>query len=77
MQKTIQCADYTRQALVRAIEEHDIISFDIFDTLVMRKVYVNKDVFRILAQRLDPKWDIDFFTARTQAESELSRETYP
>jgi len=68
---------YTRSALLHQIEEHDIISFDIFDTLVMRNVYVNKDVFRIIAQRLDPVWGIDFFTARTEAEFSLSRETYP
>lgn len=71
------CSTYSRDALIKQIEEHDIISFDIFDTLVMRRVYVNKDVFRILAQRLDPKFGIDFFTARTRAEAELSRETYP
>lgn len=71
------CSVYTRDALIREIENHDIISFDIFDTLVMRKVYVNKDVFRIMAQRLDPVWGIDFFTARTAAEATLSRETYP
>lgn len=68
---------YSMEALMREVEAHDMISFDIFDTLVMRKVYVNKDVFRILAQRLDPVWGIDFFTARTQAEAELSRQTYP
>ena len=45
---------YSKDALIQAVEAHDIISFDIFDTLVMRKVYINKDVFRILAQRLDP-----------------------
>lgn len=77
MQNNTQCDVYSREALIRQIQEHDIISFDIFDTLVMRNVYVNKDVFRILAQRLDDQWGIDFFTARTQAEVELSRQTYP
>ena len=77
MQVTTKCDAYTREALVNAIEEHDIISFDIFDTLVMRKVYINKDVFRIMAQKIDPVWGIDFFAARTQAEFTLSRETYP
>ena len=77
MQVTTQCDTYTREALVNAIEAHDIISFDIFDTLVMRKVYINKDVFRIMAQKIDPVWGIDFFTARTEAEFTLSRETYP
>lgn len=77
MQNNTRGNGYSLEALVAAIEDHDIISFDIFDTLVMRKVYVNKDVFRIMAQRLDPVWGIDFFTARTEAEATLSREVYP
>ena len=77
MQNKTWCSEYTREALIRQIENHDIISFDIFDTLVMRTVYVNKDVFRLLAKKLDPVWGIDFFTARTRAEFELSREIYP
>ncbi len=77
MHNKTRCKVYSRDALIREIENHDIISFDIFDTLVMRKVYVNKDVFRHMAQRLDPVWGIDFFAARTAAEAELSRETYP
>ena len=71
------CKSYSRAALVEEIEKHDIISFDIFDTLVMRKVYYNKDVFRLMALQLDPVWGIDFFSVRTEAEQVLSRETYP
>ncbi len=71
------CKGYSRAALIQEIENHDIISFDIFDTLVMRNVYYNKDVFRIMAQETDPLWGIDFFTARTEAEAVLSREAYP
>lgn len=33
------------------IESHDIISFDIFDTLIMRKTLVPEDVFLILEDR--------------------------
>ena len=77
MQMKAQCDVYSREALISAIEAHDIISFDIFDTLVMRNVYVNKDVFRLLAQEIDPVWGVDFFAARTEAEFTLSRETYP
>jgi predicted HAD superfamily hydrolase len=62
---------------MQEIEKHDIISFDIFDTLVMRNVYYNKDVFRIMAQELDPVWNMDFFEIRTEAERVLSQETYP
>lgn len=71
------CTNYSRAALIAEIEKHDIISFDIFDTLVMRNVYCNKDVFRLMAQQLDPVWGIDFFSVRTEAEQVLSRETYP
>lgn len=71
------CTNYSRAALVAEIEKHDIISFDIFDTLVMRKVYCNKDVFRIMALQLDLVWGIDFFSVRTEAERVLSEETYP
>ena len=71
------CKQYSRAALMEEIEKHDIISFDIFDTLVMRNVYYNKDVFRLMALQLDPVWGIDFFSVRTEAEQVLSRETYP
>ena len=71
------CKQYSRAALVAEVEKHDIISFDIFDTLVMRNVYYNKDVFRLMALQLDPVWGIDFFSVRTEAEQVLSRETYP
>jgi len=71
------CSEYSRAALIHEIEKHDHISFDIFDTLVMRNVYVNKDVFRIMAREIDPVWGIDFFTVRTEAERVLSQETYP
>lgn len=71
------CREYSLAALMEEVKKHDIISFDIFDTLVMRNVYYNKDVFRLMAQQLDPAWGIDFFTVRTEAEQILSQETYP
>lgn len=77
MQNRTWCSSYSRDALIKEIENHDIISFDIFDTLVMRKVYINKDVFRLMSQELDSVWGIDFFAVRTEAEAVLSRETYP
>lgn len=39
--------------LRRVIRAHDMISFDIFDTLVMRKVFLPIDVYRIMEERLD------------------------
>ena len=66
-----------REALIREIEAHDIISFDVFDTLVMRKVYFNKDIFLLLAQQLPPELRAEFFLARVKAQAALSREAYP
>ncbi len=43
------CAD--RVALITAIDSHDIISFDIFDTLIKRTVMYPKDVFEMVEER--------------------------
>ena len=40
--------NYTLSALKQLIDSHEAISFDIFDTLVMRKVYFNHDVLAYL-----------------------------
>lgn len=39
--------------LKEAIKKYDIISFDIFDTLLMRKVFFEIDVFRLAERRID------------------------
>jgi predicted HAD superfamily hydrolase len=55
--------------LEKSCEEHDIISFDIFDTLVMRKIADPIDVFRIMADRIqDPALSALFPAARRDAE---------
>ncbi len=41
----------TLDMLKNAIELHDVVSFDLFDTLCMRKVLSPSDVFRILDKR--------------------------
>lgn len=40
-----------RERLLEAIDEHDVISFDIFDTLVKRATLYPKDVFEIAEER--------------------------
>lgn len=49
------------------IDGYEAISFDIFDTLVMRTVYVNKDVFRIVAEKYSEVIPA-FFDIRVEAE---------
>ena len=42
----------SRAELIHAISEHEIISFDVFDTLIMRKTLYPEDVFEIVQNRL-------------------------
>ncbi len=42
----------SRTELIRAIKEHEIISYDVFDTLIMRKTLYPEDVFEIVQARL-------------------------
>lgn len=42
----------SRQELIRKIDTKAVISFDIFDTLVTRKVYLPADVFQLVELRL-------------------------
>ena len=60
--------------LQKEIEKHSIISFDIFDTLIMRKILYPKDIFDIVERKLDNEDRISFATLRMRAESELNNE---
>lgn len=69
------CFEQDADRLVEWIRSHDVISFDIFDTLVMRKVYEPHDVF-YLVQDLADKRGIKadgFYADRIQAEINLIR----
>ena len=63
----------SEQDLVDKINKHDVISFDIFDTLLMRKVLFPNDVFEIVKKRLDSKYEFDYVIERKEAERELIR----
>ena len=69
----------TRKELLNKIENADVISFDLFDTLVMRKTSVYTDVFDILDNRLQEKGiDIpEFSRKRLFSEKELSKKQAP
>lgn len=52
------------------LKEYDIISFDVFDTLVMRKVFILDDIFKLTALWIQKKWKIDnFYKERIAAEN--------
>ncbi len=44
--------DLSLETLQTEIDRHDVISFDVFDTLVMRKVLYPADIFYIVGQRI-------------------------
>lgn len=55
----------SREKVLKKLKKYDVVSFDIFDTLVTRCVYEPDDVFKILNDYLH---DPDFFEKRKIAE---------
>lgn len=62
-----------KETLIKEIELHENISFDIFDTLLMRKVLFPEDVFELAGKRLAEKGIriSDFKEKRKRAQSDL------
>lgn len=69
----------TRAALEDQIRKADIVSFDLFDTLVMRRTLSSDDVAELVDCRLREKGILieDFSKRRLESEKELSRDTAP
>lgn len=70
---------YSRKELIDRIDAADVISFDLFDTLVTRTVWSYTDIFDLLNLRLlNNNTTIPGFSdLRLQSEKELSKETSP
>lgn len=51
-------------------EKYDVITFDIFDTLITRLVYQPDDLFRLMGRKIQSKYHIrvDYLTLRKEAE---------
>lgn len=66
---------YTREELMGRCMEADIISLDLFDTLVMRRVLFSADVIELTEKRLEEKQVFlqDFCAKRLGAEKKLSQ----
>ncbi|QFJ56110.1 rhamnan synthesis F family protein [Pseudobutyrivibrio xylanivorans] len=60
-----------KQLLIMKLVAYDVISFDIFDTLITRTVYEPDDVFRLLERIIFNKYGkkVDFLKLRKAAES--------
>ncbi len=69
--------DISYKALLKEIDQHDVISFDVFDTLLIRKVYEPQDVFTLLDQEYETKYSFLFSEERKRAENMLLEYTEP
>jgi len=67
-------ATYTKDDLIKKIDESDVISFDFFDTLINRKISDYTDIFDLVANQVDVK---ELSHIRIAAEKELSRNSSP
>lgn len=54
--------------IIKQIEEYDVVSFDIFDTLLKRNVRKPTDVFRYMEKKYNKE---DFFNKRIEAEKRV------
>lgn len=70
---------YTKAELRKKIEHADVVSFDLFDTLITRKALSYTDIFELLALRLAECGIgmLNFAALRLAAEKELSRDFAP
>lgn len=75
--QTLPYWNITEQLLRTAIDQHDSISFDIFDTLLMRRILEPKDVFEVVERVLTSRGypDNNFKERRLCAEHSLKN--YP
>ena len=63
----------TERDLLQEINQHECVSFDLFDTLIMRKVLEPTDVFALVQEDLEKKGysNNNFRTRRVEAERKL------
>lgn len=59
------------EGLLRKIDRYEVISFDIFDTLLTRCVYAPEDVFSLLDMKYEGRLPFLFSVERRRAEKEL------
>lgn len=59
------------------LDQYSFISFDIFDTLLMRRCLYPRDIFYIIDSRIEFDIDFTFSELRMAAEQELKESAYP
>lgn len=70
--ETSPCFLLKEEELRKKIEEHDIVSFDIFDTLLMRKILRPRDIFEVMNHELGIR-EYDFCKERIEAEDSFEK----
>ncbi|EOS21343.1 methionine biosynthesis protein MetW [Lachnospiraceae bacterium A4] len=65
--------ELTSEDAYKYLKQFDIISFDIFDTLITRKIYRPDDLFKVIGQKVNNilNMNIDFYGIRKKAEQEV------
>jgi len=68
--------NWTKENFAERLAEKDIISFDIFDTLITRRVFASEDLFLIMQQELSEKHGltVDFVSIRNEAQKQAVEE---
>lgn len=57
------------EQLKQLVDKHEYISFDIFDTLLLRNIYHPTDIFKIMDKKIKNEYDIDnFYQLRIDSE---------
>lgn len=69
--------DVSYENLLEQIDKHEVISFDVFDTVLLRHVYEPTDVFSLLDREFRNKYNFSFSEERVLAERELRKEKEP
>lgn len=67
--------DATKDDILNSLMQYDVISFDIFDTLITRGVLHPDDIFELMRLRVKTMFslDIDFLKVRKDAEWEVNK----
>lgn len=64
--------------IINKLKEYDIVSFDIFDTLIKRNVYNEKDIFKVVEKKYNLLYSDkvnDFYNERIKAEKTARDQT--
>lgn len=57
----------TYEGLIEKIDQYDVVSFDVFDTLLMRKIMRPSDLFSVIGKQVKEKYQIEYEKIRHEA----------